>query len=205
MEEVKEKLIKIAIELTKEKKGSILIIENKKVNYEQMFPTDLKPFNILDQKQNRRLKLLASHDGACIINPEGYLIAYAVQIKDTKPFEGFGTRHSASFTASDGNTVIMTSEEDSKVRIFNDKRLIMEIDGNQKEIENNPNLINEILQVIGIGTVGTTGITFLAPIIGITIVSGITIFTTISGATYLIKNWDKIMRFLSFRKGNGRE
>jgi len=196
MEKIKERLIKLAIELTKEKKGSILVIEDKKVNYEQLLPTDLKPFSIFDEKENRRLKLLASHDGACIINTDGYLIAYAVQIKDTKTFDGFGTRHSASFTASDGNTVIMTSEEDAKVRIFNNKKLIMEIDGNQKDIEKQTSLIGSIFESIGVGTVGVTGMAFLAPIIGITIASGITVFATISGATYVIKNWNKLTKFL---------
>lgn len=131
---VEQILIDVAIKVCKQKKGCILVIENNKFDYSPLIEQDIKPFNIFENL--RRLEPLVTLDGACIFNPKGYLIAYAVQILNSKPMGYGGTRHQAAYIASaNRNIVIISSEEDQKVRIFRDGKLIMEVDPNSKEIE----------------------------------------------------------------------
>ena len=64
------------------------------------------------------LESLAIMDGAVIIGKDGLMKAYGAMIKSTKTFKNFGTRHSAALSASRGsNLVVLTSEEDKKIRI----------------------------------------------------------------------------------------
>src|SRR3989344_5736425 len=90
--------------------------------------------NMLENQ--RRLEALALLDGACIVDKNGSLIAYSAKIINTKVFKGFGTRHSAAYTASlNKNVAILASEEDRKIRIFKNGKLIMQIDPMEKNIE----------------------------------------------------------------------
>jgi hypothetical protein len=177
MENIEETLTKIAIKIAKQSKGCIFVIMKNKFDYAPMIEQDIKPFSVYENQ--RRTEALALLDGACIISPEGDLIAYSANILYVKTFVGYGTRHGAAYTAShNGNTVIMASEEDSKVRIFKDGKLIMQVDPFEKGIEARTKEVVSILESIGAGTLSAIGVGVLVPTIGITLIPGIIVFST---------------------------
>jgi len=172
---VEEALIEVALKICKQKKGCMLIIENNKFDYSALIEQDIKPFSIFNNL--RRLEPLAMFDGACVISPEGELLAYAVQVLNVKPSGYGGTRHQASYTASmNGNVVIMSSEEDQKVRIFKDSKLILQLDALEKNIETKTKDVMSILESVGVGTLSAVGVAILVPAIGISLLPGIVIF-----------------------------
>jgi hypothetical protein len=177
MENIEETLTRIALKIAKSGKGCIFVIMNNKFDYAPLIEQDIKPFSVYENQ--RRTEILGLNDGACIISPEGNLIAYSINILNVKTFTGFGLRHSSSYSASfNGNTVIMSSEEDKKVRIFKDGKLIMQIDALEKNIETKTKEVVSILESIGAGTLGAVGVGIFAPAIGLSIIPGILIFGT---------------------------
>lgn len=179
--ELEKVLIDIAIKIAKREKGCLFVIKNNGISYEPLIKQDVKPFNVIEDQ--RRLEALALLDGACIIDSKGLLIAYAAKIKDTKAFSGFGTRHSAGYSASlNNNTSILASEEDKKIRIFKNGKLVMQIDPLEKNIEYRTKEAVNILESIGAGSIATIGTSLIIPTLGITLVPGIIIF----GSTYYL-------------------
>jgi DNA integrity scanning protein DisA with diadenylate cyclase activity len=177
MEKVEKILVDIALKICKQRKGCMFVIMNNPFDYAPLIEQDIKPFSIFDNQ--RRLETLALVDGACIINPQGNLIAYAVQILNVKPRGYGGTRHQASYTASlNGNIVIISSEEDAKVRIFKEGKLVIQIDSLEKNIETRTSEAVSFLESIGVGTIGTIGVSVLAPSFGLTLIPGVIIFGT---------------------------
>lgn len=187
LHKIEEVLIEISIKIAKQEKGCLFVIKKNGLNYETLIHQDVEPFDIVDNQ--RRLEALALLDGACIIDKDGKLIAYSAKIKDTKIFKGFGTRHSAGYTASlNKNIAILSSEEDKKIRIFRNGNLVMQIDPMEKNIEYRTKEAVNVLESIGAGSIATLGATVLAPTLGITLIPGIVIF----GSTYyLIKMLQK--------------
>lgn len=187
IQKIEEILIAIAIKIARQEKGCLFVIKQNGLQYETLIPQDVKPFRIIDNQ--RRLEALALVDGACIIDKNGNLIAYAAQISNTKTFKGFGTRHSAAFTASlNKNIAILASEEDKKIRVFKNGKLLMQIDPMEKNIEHRTKEAVNVLESIGAGSIVTLGASVLAPTLGITLIPGIVIF----GSTYyLIKMLQK--------------
>ncbi len=184
---VEQVLLEISIKIAKQEKGCLFVIKQNGLEYETLIAQDIKPFNIIDNQ--RRLEALALLDGACVIDKKGYLIAYSAQISNTKTFKGFGTRHSAAFTASlNKNIAILASEEDKKIRIFKNGKLLMQIDPMEKNIEQRTKEAVNVLESIGVGSIATIGASVIAPTLGITLIPGIVIF----GSTYyLIKMLQK--------------
>ena len=172
--EIQKLLIDIAVKIAKQGKGCLFVIKENGVKYDLLFEKDIKGFDIF--KNERRLEVLALIDCACIIDKKGNLIAYGANIKNVKSFKGFGTRHSAAYTASEGNTAILASEEDRKVKIFQKGKLIMQLDPYEKNIEYKTGEAVNILESIGAGTITTIGATVLAPALGISLLPGIIIF-----------------------------
>jgi hypothetical protein len=180
---VEEILIEIALKIAKQRKGCIFVIESKHVPHTLLMEQDIKSFNVFDN--NRRIETLAMMDGAVIISPEGDMKAYAAQISNVKAFPGYGTRHSSAYTASlPGNTVILASEEDAKVRIFKNGKLVMQLDALEKNIHTKTSDAVSILESIGVGTLGTIGASLMVPTLGLSLIPGILIFGT---SHYLIK------------------
>jgi len=184
---VEQVLLEISIKIAKQEKGCLFVIKQNGLEYETLIAQDIKPFNIIDNQ--RRLEALALLDGACIIDKKGYLIAYSAQISNTKTFKGFGTRHSAAYTASiNKNIAILASEEDKKIRVFKNGKLLMQIDPMEKNIEQRTKEAVNVLESIGVGSIATIGASVIAPTLGITLIPGIVIF----GSTYyLIKMLQK--------------
>ena len=185
IEKIKKKLVEIALEIAKEEKGCLFVIEEKPVDYKNLVNQDIKSFSIFDNQSRRRLKLLGTHDGACIFDLEGNLIAYGVTILNIKVYPGFGTRHSAAYTASlYGNTIIMSSEEDRKVKILKGGKFIMQIDALERNVEKKAGEAVSWLESTGVGTLASLGVSIFAPAIGITLTSGIIVF---GASHYLVK------------------
>lgn len=196
-EKIEKLLIDIAIKITKEGKGCLFVIQEGSLEYEKLIEQDIKSFNVFQYP--RRLEALSVLDGACIIDLEGNLIAYASKIKNTKPFTGYGTRHAAAYTASlDSNTAIISSEEDRKVKIFKSGALVMQIDPFEKNIEYKTKEAVNILESVGIGSVASITASALAPAsyltafgisattpAGLVLIPGIVVFAT---THYLLKS-----------------
>lgn len=183
--DIEKVLLDTAVKLSANGIGSISVFNiGEDVEYDNLFETDVEPFNILDAP--RRFEIVSGVDGACIIDSEGKLVSYSAQIKNTKPYKGFGCRHSAAYTASmNGNLVIMTSEEDRKVRVFKNGLLIMQIDPTEKEVKHKTKEAVSLLESCGAGTLGTIGAAIFIPTLGISLIPGIIIF---GSSHYVLKN-----------------
>ena len=193
--EMEEKVLKAAIEVVRKGEGALFVI-GKDVAYEPLLPQRLQPFNVNDAGADKTLVGLGIVDGAVIITPDGVVQEYGVLIKDTSPLPGFGTRHAAGLTASkNSNTAILCSEEDRKVKIFRDGKLIMQVDALEKNIEEHvPQIssmlegpqVRSLLESLGVGFLGTVGVTALAPALGISLIPGVIVF---GGSYYAIRKF----------------
>jgi len=182
---IEKLIIQTAIKLAKDGKGSIAIFNiGEKIKYRNLFNNDVEPFNILDSP--RRYEIIAAVDGAVIISPKGKIISYSAQILNPKPFMNFGMRHASGYTASKGgNLVVISSEEDRKVKVFKDMKMIMQIDPLEKDVEKKSKEIVGFLESFGVGALGSITTTVLIPTLGITLIPGIIIF---GSAHFILKS-----------------
>lgn len=171
--ELEELLIKVGLKIAKREEGALFVVG--KVNYKPLVEQTVPTFNVI--KNPKLLESLALMDGAVILDNKGNMKAYGVLIKSTTTLKNFGTRHSAAISASKhGNLSVIVSEEDKKVRIMKEGKMIMEIDPKQKNIEKAvPHAVN-ILESVGAGTLGAIGTTILVPTLGIALLPGIVVF-----------------------------
>ncbi len=179
IKKIEEKVIAVAIEIAKEGEGALFVI-GKNVRYTLLRKQKVKSFNLFDRGAERILKSIAIIDGAVIIDEEGNVLAYSAMIQKTRPFFGYGTRHAAALTASRKGLAILCSQEEHKVKIFKNGRLIMQLDAFQKNIEKEIPKISSILESLGAGVLGTIGVAALAPALGIALIPGVLVF----GASY---------------------
>jgi len=177
---LKETLIQVGLRIAKRGEGALFVIGKLK-EYHTLVDQNVPPFKAVENP--KLLESLALMDGAIIISADGYVQAYGVMVKSKSAFKNFGTRHSAGLTASyDGNTVFLVSEEDKKIRVIRNGKIIMQIDALQKNIEKSVPLAVNFLESIGAGTIGTISTSILVPSLGITFFPGIIIF----GSAYYI-------------------
>ncbi|MEM3113342.1 MAG: DNA integrity scanning protein DisA nucleotide-binding domain protein [Candidatus Pacearchaeota archaeon] len=178
---IQELLITVGLRIAKRGDGALFVVGD--VDYKPLIDQQVPSFNAL--KNPKLLESLALMDGAVILNKEGIVTAYGVMIKSKKTFKNFGTRHSAGLTASKGdNLVVIVSEEDRKIRILKNGKMVMQIDALQKDVEKSvPQAVN-ILESLGAGTVGAIGTSLLVPGLGIALIPGIVVF---GSAYYLAK------------------
>ncbi len=183
LKKIEEKILKIAIEIVREGNGALFIIGNTK--YRRMMKQKFQPFSVFDKGAEKTLKGLAGVDGAVIISKNGEVKDYGAMIKSERTFIGYGTRHSAGYSASKNNNIaILCSEEERKIRIFRNGKYIMQLDALQKDIQENTFKIASMLETIGAGFLGTVGVVTLAPTLGITLIPGVVIF---GGSYYVIR------------------
>lgn len=184
LKDIEEKILKIAIEIVRSGEGALFVIGNN-VKYKRLMRQKFEVFSVFDKGAEKTLKGLAVVDGAVIIDTKGDVIDYGAMISNTQAFLGFGTRHSAGYTASNnGNTAILCSEEEKKVKIFRNKKMIMQLDALEKNLEKDTGKIAGMLETIGAGFLGTVGATTLAPTLGIALIPGVVIF---GGSYYAIR------------------
>lgn len=180
---IKKVMIDVCLSVVKQGKGCLLILKQGNLKYSPLMEQDVKPFDITSNR--RRLEILSLIDGAVIINEDGYVINYSAKIRSTKLFRNHGTRHSAAYSASlGGNIAILGSEEEKKVRIFSDGKIIMQIDPYEKNIQYHTSEAVGILESIGVGTLGTIGVSAMAPTLGLAMIPGIIVF---GSAYHIIK------------------
>jgi len=185
MKNLNEEIINIGLRICKRNDGALIVVGE--ADYTPLIKQEVPSFNIMENP--KLLESLALMDGAIILDKKGFLKAYGVKLKSNFTWKNFGTRTSAGYSASmkEGNTVYVISQEDSKIRIFKSGKLIMEIDGRQKDIEKKIPEISKIMEAVGWGAFGTLGAGLLAPAFGLVITSGITIFIVSTGISYTIK------------------
>ena len=179
---LEEVLIQVGLRIAKRGEGALFVVGN--AEYKPLVDQKVPPFNVMENP--KLLESLALMDGAVILDKNGIMKAYGVMIKAKKTFKNFGTRHSAGLSASmiKGNTIFVVSEEDKKIRILREGKMIMQIDALQKNVESSVSNAAGILESIGIGTIGTIGTGLLAPSLGIALLPGVILF---GSAYYLLK------------------
>lgn len=185
-QEIEKTIIETCIKIGRRGEGAIIVLGEAK--YNPMVEQKIISFNIVTNP--KLLESLCLMDGAVIIKLNGTLEAYGCKLKNGLDIlKNFGTRHSAGMYASQtkGTTVFVVSEEDRKLRLFKDGKIIMEIDCLAKGIEKQTNEISKILESVGLGTMSVIGAGLLAPVFGVVIVSGVTVFVAVTGVSYFIK------------------
>ena len=178
--ELEETLIQIGLRIAKRGEGALFVIGD--VDYDLLVDQTVPPFKVTNNP--KLLESLALMDGAIIINKDGSLKAYGAMIKSTSTFKNFGTRHSAAMTSSknSGNIVVIVSEEDRKIRVLKEGKMVMQFDALQKNVEKSVSQAVNVLESVGVGTIGTIGTSILAPSLGLALLPGVIIF----GSTYYL-------------------
>lgn len=189
LKKLEEVLVQVGLRIAKRGEGALFVVGD--IEYKVLIDQTVPPFKVMDNP--KLLESLALMDGAIIIDNNGLLKAYGAMIKSTTTFKNFGTRHSAGLTASKkkGNLVVLISEEDRKIRVLKDGKMVMQIDALQKNVESSVNEAVNILEGVGAGTIGAIGTSILAPTAGIALLPGIILF---GSGYYLIKLLSKKIR-----------
>ena len=178
--EIEEKIIEVGLRIARRGEGALIVLGNAK--FKPLVEQKVPPLKITDNL--KLLESLALIDGAVIINHEGVMENYGVMIESKETMQDYGTRHSAGLNASlnKGTTAFVISEEDRKIRIFKEGKIVLQIDALEKGIEKRTSEIGGILASVGAGTIGTLGLGVLIPNIGLTLIPGVLIF----GSTYFL-------------------
>jgi len=178
---IEELLIQVGLKIAKRGEGALFIVGD--VDYKPLVKQEVPPFNAFENP--KLLESLSIMDGAVILAENGIVKAYGVMVKSRKVLKNFGTRHSAAISSSKkGNLVVVVSEEDKKIRVLKEGKVIMQIDSLQKNVEKNVSKAVDLLESVGAGTLGTVGAGILAPGLGIALLPGIVLF---GSAYYLTK------------------
>ncbi len=170
---LQELLIQVGLRIAKRGEGALFVVGS--TEYKPLIKQQVPSFNAL--RNPKLLESLALMDGAVILDKTGWVKAYGAMIKSKKTFKNFGTRHSAGLSASyGGNLAVVISEEDRKIRILKDGKMIMQIDALQKNVEQSvPQAVN-VLESLGAGTVGAVGTSILVPSLGAAFLPGVVLF-----------------------------
>lgn len=189
---IEELLIQIGLKIAKRGEGALFVVGD--VSYKPLVDQNVPTFNVY--KNPKLLESLALMDGAVIINEYDMMVAYGVMVKSGRTFKNFGTRHSAAMSAAKGdNLVVIVSEEDKKVRILRKRKMIMQIDALQKNVEKEVSHAVALFESVGAGTVGTIGTSLLAPTLGITLLPGIVLFGSVYFIGKNISKWGRKYHF----------
>ena len=170
---LEETLIQVGLKIAKRHEGALFVVGNTK--YKALIDQSIPSFKAIDNP--KLLESLALIDGAVIIDKNGFVKAYGAMIKSNKTLKNFGTRHSAGLSASaKGNLVVLVSQEDMKVKILKNGKMIMQIDALQKGVDKEVSQAVNLLESVGAGTVGTIGTGLLVPSLGLAFLPGILVF-----------------------------
>jgi DNA integrity scanning protein DisA with diadenylate cyclase activity len=177
LKDIEKIILKAGLDISKKDEGALFIISDR-IRYKRMLKQKVQPFSIFECGARKLLPSIGMIDGAVIINKNGIVIDYGVKVAAKKVLKGYGTRHSAAYSASfEKETIsILVSQEEKKIKIFKKGKLIAQIDALEKNVEKHVSRIHEILESAGVGALSTIGISFLAPELGIAILPGIVLF-----------------------------
>lgn len=188
MKKIEETLLQVGLRIAKRGEGALFVVGE--VEYTPLIDQSVPQFNANDNP--KLLESLALIDGAVILDKSGNVKAYGVMIKSTTTLKNFGTRHSAALSAAkNGNLVVIVSEEDKKVRIMKEGKIVMQLDALEKDVEKSVSGAVDLLESVGAGTLGTVGAGLLVPALGIAFLPGIVVF---GSAYYLGKLLTKRFR-----------
>ena len=140
---VYEEVLHTAKQIARTKEGALFVLcdERKiKSNYDLMFPQLLTNHSLKEQGMNKVIQKLATLDGAVIISYSGNILAFGAKLKKSKPMAGYGTKHAAAAGITEyikDSTAILVSEESNWIKIFQDGKIVMEMDSedNPKSLE----------------------------------------------------------------------
>ena len=181
LKKLEEVLIQVGLRIARRGEGALFVVGE--ASYQTLVKQSVKSFFVIDNQ--KLLESLALIDVAVIISEDGKMKAYGAMINSTKTLRGFGTRHSAAISASqNAELVIIVSEEDRKVKILKNGRMIMQLDALQKNVEEGISYAVNILESVGAGTIGAIGTSLIVPGLGIALVPGVIVF---GSAYYLTK------------------
>lgn len=188
-EDLNKVLIEVCLKIARRGEGGLIVLGE--VNYKPLVKQEVNYFNVIENP--KLLESLILMDGAVVIKRDGTLEAYGVKIQSNNILPNFGTRHSAAVSASmnKGNVIYLISEEERKVKVFKEGKLFLQIDALEKGIEKNTGRISEILESLGVGTLGSLGASALVPTLGITFFPGLILFGTSYFLINQIKRWEK--------------
>src|SRR3989344_5181458 len=125
LKKLEETLIQVGLRIARRGEGALLVVGD--AEYKTLVKQSVKPFLIT--RNEKLLESLALIDGAVIISKSGKMKAYGAMIKSTKTIKGFGTRHSAAISlVPKPLMVIVISEEDRKVKIIKNGKMLMQLD-----------------------------------------------------------------------------
>ena len=190
---IEELIIESCLKIARKGQGALIVFKGNP-KYKMLIRQDFKPFNIADNP--KLFEALAIIDGATIIDENGVITHYAAMIdveRLSNIIINFGTRHQGAMSASlQGATAFAVSEEDRKVRIFKNGKMIMQIDSLEKGVEGNISKAVGILESIGVGALSTLGVGAMG-VAGVTLIPGIIVF----GGIYYIINLLKEKKFLN--------
>lgn len=177
MKKIEEILISVGVEVAKKNEGALFVISAGDIKYDNLLKQKIQKFSIFETGARKLLLSIAMIDGAVVIDQEGMVLDYGAKIHSSKTFSGYGTRHSAAYSASLGSSVaILVSQEEKKIKIFKKGKVIVQIDALEKDVEKHVSDANHVLQSVGVGTLTTIGVSALAPGLGIAVVPGIILF-----------------------------
>lgn len=173
LKKLEETLIQIGLRIAKRGEGALFVVGS--AEYKPLVGQNVPNFKAISNP--KLLESLALMDGAVVITREGIMEAYGVMIKSKSTMRNFGTRHSAALSASKGeNIVVLVSEEDKKVKILKNGKMVMQFDSLQKGVEESVSNAVNLLESIGAGTLGAVGAGILVPSLGVTLLPGIIVF-----------------------------
>lgn len=197
---VYEEVLHIAKQIARTKNGALFVLgEEKKLkkHYHLLFPQVFKENTLQEEGMSKVIAKLSTLDGAVLISYSGRIIAYGAKITLSKPIQGYGTKHAAAAGVTEqipDATAILVSEESNWIKIFQEGKIIMEMDS-----EDNPkSLEDKIISFLSEGdtallTAGGVSAAILggAAVAPIMIVGGT--YLAIKTATGFIKrNWNTI-------------
>lgn len=199
---VYEDVLHIAKHIARTKGGALFFLADErkvKNTYDLLFPNILTNHSLQEHGMNKVIGKLAGLDGAVIISYSGKLIAFGAKLKKSTPVPGYGTRHAAASGITSyikGSTAILVSEESNWIKIFQQGKIVLEMDA-----EDNPkSLEDKIISFLSEGdtallTAGGISAAILggAAVAPIMIVGGT--YLAIKTATGFIKrNWAAITK-----------
>lgn len=133
--QVTDRLLMVAKRMAAERRGAMFILADPdrvlpqlEIHYPQLAYDD---GTVLDAGFDAVLEKLASLDGAVAVSPDGRLLAYGARVTTQAALPGFGTRHAAARGYSEHDpdaTVVLASEETGWTKVFQDGRVVLEID-----------------------------------------------------------------------------
>ncbi len=177
IKKIEDVLVKAGTEIARKKEGALFVVSDNS-QYKRLRQQQIQPFSVFEEGAVKMLASLGAIDGAVIINRNGIVVEYGVMLRAKGVFPGFGTRHSAAYSASlnKDTTAVLVSEEEQTIKIFKKGKIINKIDIGEKLIEK-PNQGRTILESVGFAALISIVASALAPnMFGSTTIPGLFIF-----------------------------